>query len=205
VTATIDERESGGQVVAAAEAYIDVPPWDGGQSYPLDAVDGFFDAAHEVVSGTLLLDMVSPGRHLIFVRGQDAEGSWGPVSADFVTVAYGLDLAPALRVGAARPGEVVTYTLALTNTGTLSQTFTLTHTYALWSVALVPTITHQTPGSGTVVTASVTIPSELAGISRDVFTVTARVDEAPWLLREARIETHALWVSVFLPSVMRAH
>jgi len=205
VTALIDDRGNGGQDIAAAEAYIDVPPWDGGQSYPLDAVDGLFDAAHEVVSGTLLLDTISPGRHLVFVRGQDAEGAWGPVSADFVTVAYGLDLAPVLHVGAARPGEVVTYALALTNTGTLSQTFTLTHTHALWPVSLVPTITHQTPGSGTVVTASVTIPSGLAGVTRDVFTVTARADEAPWLLREARIETHGLWVSVFLPSVMRVH
>ena len=61
------------------------------------------------------------------------------------------------------------------------------------------------PGSSTVVTASVTIPSELASVTRDVFTVTARADEAPWLLREARIETRGLWVSVFLPSVMRVH
>jgi len=157
------------------------------------------------VSGTLLLDAALPGRHLVFVRGQDAEGAWGPVSADFVTIAYGLDLAPASHVGAARPGVVVTYTLALTNTGTLSQTFTLTYTHSLWQVSLVPTITLQMPGSGTVVTASATIPSWFGGVTRDVFTVTARVDEAPWLLREARIETRALWVSVFLPWVMRAH
>jgi len=205
VTATIDDRGNGGQPIAAAEAYIDVPPWDGGQSYPLDAVDGLFDAAHEVVSGTLLMDAVSPGRHLVFVRGQDAEGAWGPVSAGFVTATHGLDLAPVLQVGAARPGEVATYTLVLTNTGTLSQTITLTHTQALWPVSLAPTITHQMPGSSTVVTASVTIPSELASVTRDVFTVTARADEAPWLLREARIETRGLWVSVFLPSVMRVH
>ena len=74
---------SGGQIISAAEAYVDTPPWAGGAPHILTATDGAFDANVEPVSGTFPAAGLAPGRHIIFVRGQDAAGSWGPVSAAF--------------------------------------------------------------------------------------------------------------------------
>ncbi len=75
------------QVVAAAEAYIDVPPWVGGAvAIPLSATDGNFDTPTEQVGGTLATRRLAPGKHLVFVRGQAASGQFGPVSAAFLTI-----------------------------------------------------------------------------------------------------------------------
>ncbi len=88
VTAQIDDRENGGQTVAGAEAYFDTPPWQGGTAYPLSATDGTYDAPVEAAAGTFTvtvpLDGLAPGHHLVFVRGMDAGGAWGPFSAAFI-------------------------------------------------------------------------------------------------------------------------
>ena len=84
VIAEIDDSDNGNQAIAAAEYYVDVPPWDGGSSLPLTPVDGAFDEATEEVEGTLSPFCGQPGRHIVFVRGQDDLGNWGPVSAAFV-------------------------------------------------------------------------------------------------------------------------
>lgn len=70
------------QTIAAGEAYVDLPPWTVGSSpIPLQAADGAFDATPEDATATFDTDGLAPGRHLVFVRGQDASGSWGPVTA----------------------------------------------------------------------------------------------------------------------------
>ncbi len=77
------------QNVVAAEYYVDVPPWITTTtpiSYPMTAVDGGFDQVVEGVEATVDTGGLSPGRHIIFVRGQDAAGNWGAVSAIFVQV-----------------------------------------------------------------------------------------------------------------------
>jgi carboxypeptidase T len=90
VTAQIDDQENGGQAVAGAEAYFDVLPWDGGVAHSLTATDGTFDAALESAGGTFTVTASSgglaTGRYLVFVRGMDADGAWGPFSAAFVRV-----------------------------------------------------------------------------------------------------------------------
>jgi hypothetical protein len=82
--ALLNKEHNGGQLISAAEYYVDVPPWRGGSAHPLAALDGAFDNQVEVataVGGPLL-----PGRHLLFVRGLDVAGNWGPVRAAFVSV-----------------------------------------------------------------------------------------------------------------------
>jgi hypothetical protein len=80
---TVQATLSGGQIISAAEAYVDTPPWAGGAPHILTATDAAFDANVEPVSGTFPTVGLAPGRHIIFVRGQDAAGSWGPISAAF--------------------------------------------------------------------------------------------------------------------------
>ncbi|MEN3332135.1 MAG: hypothetical protein V7641_1500, partial [Blastocatellia bacterium] len=79
--AQLNEQYNGGQTVSAAEYYIDTPPWRGGTPVAMVALDGSFNSVIETAAAS-----VGPlfGKHLIYVRGQDALGNWGPVRGVFV-------------------------------------------------------------------------------------------------------------------------
>jgi hypothetical protein len=79
--AQLDERYNGNQNIAAAELYVDTPPWRGGSPLPMTALDGSFNSTVETAAAN-----VGPlyGRHLIYVRGRDSLGNWGPVRGVFV-------------------------------------------------------------------------------------------------------------------------
>lgn len=74
------------QNIAAAEYYLNTPPWESGVATSLVASDGSFDSPAETVSGTVETSGLSVGRHILFVRGRDADGNWGAFSARFFTV-----------------------------------------------------------------------------------------------------------------------
>jgi hypothetical protein len=96
LTATINDtryNNSNGteatQNIAAAEYYIDVPPWDTAHTpvaIPMTAVDGSFNSKTENVTATVNTGSLAAGRHIVFVRGQDAAGNWGAFSAAFLDV-----------------------------------------------------------------------------------------------------------------------
>lgn len=80
------------QNIAAAEAYIDVPPWTAGAvPIPLAASDGSFNASTEGLSGTLSTGSLALGKHIVYVRARDASGQFGPVTAQFLKI---VDVAP---------------------------------------------------------------------------------------------------------------
>jgi hypothetical protein len=75
------------QDIAAAEVYIDVPYWGTSPAaYPLAPEDGNFDTAVEDATAVLDTTGLAAGRHTLFVRGQDANGNWGAVSAIFLWI-----------------------------------------------------------------------------------------------------------------------
>jgi hypothetical protein len=75
------------QDVAAARYTVDAPSWiTGAVSYPMSSADGAFDAATETVQATVDTTGWTPGRHILFVEGQDAPGNWGVPSAVFLWV-----------------------------------------------------------------------------------------------------------------------
>jgi len=86
VQATLNDADSknAGQMVVAAEVYLGTPPWDGGTPIPMAAVDGAFDETEETAQAQVNTSGMTRGRHLVYVRGRDAAGFWGPVSAAFV-------------------------------------------------------------------------------------------------------------------------
>jgi carboxypeptidase T len=94
LTATVDDtryNNSNGaeptQNIASAEAYIDVPPWmPGATPIPLSAKDGAFNAKTEKASATLSTTGLSKGKHLVYVRGVDASGNPGPITAGFLKI-----------------------------------------------------------------------------------------------------------------------
>ncbi len=75
------------QNIVAAEYYIDVPPWVTTTTpiaYPMAPTDGSFNSPVEGVEATVDTSGLSNGRHILFVRGQDAADNWGAVSAVFL-------------------------------------------------------------------------------------------------------------------------
>jgi hypothetical protein len=78
--AVFDETRNGGQKIAAAEYYVDIPPWRGGVAKPLAPADGVFDSPTETAVATI--DSASI-RSLFYVRAKDQDGNWGPVRAAF--------------------------------------------------------------------------------------------------------------------------
>jgi len=87
VTATIDDSANGNRPIAAAVYSIDTPPWrEGAQPISLGPTDANFDSPVEAVTGSINTTSLPPGRHLLYLRGQDADGHRGPVSATFFQV-----------------------------------------------------------------------------------------------------------------------
>jgi len=98
LTATIDDtryNNSQGteptQTIVAAEYYIDVPPWDtegNPVAHPMTPVDASFDSGVEVVEASVATGGLAYGRHIVFVRGRDADGNWGPIGAAFFELSW---------------------------------------------------------------------------------------------------------------------
>jgi murein tripeptide amidase MpaA len=90
LTAQVSDTNNGGQNIGAASYSIDTPDWaEGAETLPMSAADGAFDSADEAALATIDTADLAPGRHILFVRGRDAEGNWGPTSAVFLTVLPG--------------------------------------------------------------------------------------------------------------------
>jgi carboxypeptidase T len=76
--------------VAAAEYYIDVPPWQAGATAnPLTASDGAFNATTESVTGSINTSSLTQGKHIVYVRGRDTAGNWGAISAVYLNIGTG--------------------------------------------------------------------------------------------------------------------
>jgi len=75
------------QNIAAAEYYVDIPPWDiSSSAISMTASDGAFNSSVEAAHATIDTTGWNEGKHIVFIRGQDADGYWGAVSAIFVYI-----------------------------------------------------------------------------------------------------------------------
>lgn len=105
--------------IVAAQALIGTPPWQqGAVALPLAASDGAFDSTSEQVGASLATTALPAGRHLVYVRGRDANPdvprATGPVAAGFLRIVEQADLALLSgRVTAAATGEAVAATLRI--------------------------------------------------------------------------------------------
>ncbi|MCD0168261.1 M14 family zinc carboxypeptidase [Deinococcus sp. 23YEL01] len=107
------------RTVTAAEYFIDTPPWAGGTPTAMTATDGSFGSATEAVRATVSTAGLSDGRHTVYVRARNNNGTYGPVSAVFVTVG-----------GTVTPPASTTYTGTVASRGNSYQPSTTGFSYA---------------------------------------------------------------------------
>ena len=96
LSATIDDTrqgDSGGsdpiQNIHSAEYFIDIPPWESDPATVgtvMEASDLVFDQTNEKVEATLDTASMTVGKHILFLRGKDSSGSYGPISAIFINI-----------------------------------------------------------------------------------------------------------------------
>ncbi|MCW2924755.1 MAG: Carboxypeptidase [Thermoleophilia bacterium] len=88
VQAHMSDLNNGKQALSGAELVLD-PKATPGSGVSLQAADGAFDEVDEVVKGSAAgLPELGPEAGdgtLVYVRGKDAEGNWGPLSAQWLT------------------------------------------------------------------------------------------------------------------------
>ncbi len=87
ISAQITDRDAGGAMqsnLIDAEAFVDSATKPAGTGLQLIAVDGSLNSPQEAVYGLLPLSQVkalTEGTHSVYVHGQDAAGTWGPMFA----------------------------------------------------------------------------------------------------------------------------
>ena len=94
ITATVDAKRystaNGSEVtrnIAAAEFYIDTPPWQTGSTMvSMQASDGVFNGSEEAVKSTINTSNLSDGRHIVLVRGKGSNNNFGAISAAFLHI-----------------------------------------------------------------------------------------------------------------------
>lgn len=80
--AQFSEQFNGGQAIAAAEIYLDTPPWRGGTPIAMTPEDGSFNSTVEYGLANMF---IRSGTHMLYARARDTAGNWGSIKAVFKT------------------------------------------------------------------------------------------------------------------------
>ncbi len=120
------------------------------------------------------------------------------------TITRGVAVAPHAAARAGRSGTTVTYTLRVTNTGTVADIIDLSYTNAgTWTVSFSADPLGLNAGAGQDVEVYVGIPSGILGDAVRVITVTATSQGDPTQKDSAILTTSVLGRFIYLPLVMR--
>jgi uncharacterized repeat protein (TIGR01451 family) len=201
IQATANDQRYGGsgeptQNIATARYALDRLSWQEGVTFAaMDAADGSFNSKNEAITANLDTACLTPGRHTVYIEGQDAAGNWGVPSAGFLDVGEraGVNLLPAAQSAQAHPGETLTYTLQAANTGNITDTFTITLT-SLWPASLAPltsTLTLPPCSPAISLNVTVTIPLTASPGETDMLTVALTSHADPGQQVSAAITSQA--------------
>lgn len=98
----------------------------------------------------------------------DGAASASVVVTTTANTVYGVMLTPASAEGSAKPGEVATYALTLTNAGNITDTVTLSLNGVTWTSTITPETVLLDAGSAALLTVTVTVPEHATSGMTDV-------------------------------------
>lgn len=110
-------------------------------------------------------------------------------AVDAALAQYAVSLAPPLVEQHGAPGQTLSATFSITNTGTATNSFTVTLTGARWPTIAPEKIGPLSAGDATILPVTVTIPAAAFGGAVDVVTVTATSAGAPTQNAQATLRT----------------
>jgi carboxypeptidase T len=182
VTAVINDSDNGDNPISQAAAYINTPYWmTDTVTHTLSLVNQGSPGPVETVLGTLDVSQLPVGQHMLFVRGQDAEGNWGVVSAAFFEV---LEPAPNLtwstpELATVAVNSSLTQTWTLGNNGQAPLTWTLSLPPDLDWLTATPLDGVIPAGEDTAVWLTYTAPLTGTGLYESLMTLTTNAANAP--------------------------
>jgi hypothetical protein len=194
------------QPIAAAHYTVDSPSWiSGTAAFTLTAQDGAFDTSSEALVATVDTAAWSAGRHLLFVEAQDDTGIWGVPTAVFVEVlddVVSFAASPDRFTGEVERGATLTYTVIVTNTGFVSDTYSVSLSGQQWTTtASTDTIGPVEAGATLTFTVSVIAPAEGKQQKADSVRVHLRSQSLPAVDIDFCLESRLVEYSYLLPVI----
>jgi uncharacterized repeat protein (TIGR01451 family) len=151
-------------------------------------------------STSLLVDVVIPAGATpgdsdiatVSVTSQlDPAASQSRTLTSTANTVYGADLTPPTDAATANPGEMVTYTLSLTNTGNTSDSFDLILSGNTWATSSPTSLGPLAPGASDSLQVVVEVPASVLGGEVDTVTVTAASQGDPTATDSSVLDTTA--------------
>jgi uncharacterized membrane protein len=131
----------------------------------------------------------------------DAGVSDSAVLTTEVKSPYDVEVDPDTATLSGMTGETIEYTLMVTNTGIVSDTFEITYTGNTWDVHLPVTMTSLSAGEMVYVTVHVIVPEDATLGDMDTVTITATSQGDPSQLDSSELTTVAMWYEFYLPRI----
>ncbi len=122
-----------------------------------------------------------------------------PVQFTVVAATYGLSLSPIDITGMSAPGTTIIYTLQVTNTGNIVDTYSLDLTGNTWSVDASASVGPLLPNSSTTLSIGVSVPTGTANGASDAVTLTLTSQADSATSASSTITTIAAWYRSFMP------
>lgn len=195
------------QPISAAHYSVDAPAWiTGTNTFSLTVQDGQFDTPREAVTAQIDTTGWAPGRHLLLVESQDADGHWGVPGGVFLEIAtalYGVALAKPGQTGRISPNGRVAYTLSITNTGMVSDTFAVHIGPSPWPVTAPLQIGPLAPFNSAPLAVTIAAPpTATLGLSNTVM-ITVTSQSSPTIQASQTLTTEVTNALFYFPIVTR--